>query len=279
MTSTPLLSLIVPVYNGDAFVAESVRTIVRTLETLGSAFEVLVVCDGSTDRTAAEVEAVGDPRVLVLDYSLNQGKGHAICFGVCYARGRLVGWLDADLDIEPRAIVDAARRFQHADIDGVVGCKRHRDSEVDYPVQRRLFSWIFQLLVRALVQVNVRDTQAGAKVFRREMLDVVVPLLLIKRYAFDLELLAVGVEFGFDRIEEMPIRLHYRFSGTGINRQAVQRMLIDTLAIAYRIHLRHWYVREFSAQQRKRTDAQHGLDRAGSWAASSAGLESLTLHR
>ncbi len=278
MIPMPLLTLIVPIYNGDAYVAENVRTIVRTLETLGEAFEVLVVCDGSTDCTAAEVGDLGDPRVRVLDYALNQGKGNAICFGVHYARGSLVGWLDADLDIEPRAIVDAVRRFEHAEIDAVIGSKRHRDSQVDYPAHRRLLSWLFQLLVRSLVQVNVRDTQVGAKVFRREMLDVVTPLLLIKRYAFDLELLAVGGQFGFDRIEELPIRLDYRFTGTGINRQAVQKMLIDTVAIAYRIHLRHWYVRQFSAHQRERTYTDDALDTSVSLRTSHAGLETLTIH-
>ncbi len=260
----PLLTLIVPVYNGDAYVAGNIRTVVRALEALDAPFEVLVVCDGSTDCTAAEAEAIGDPRVRVLDYALNQGKGHAICVGVPYARGRLVGWLDADLDVEPRAIVDAVRRFEHAEIDAVIGSKRHRDSQVDYPTRRRILSWLFQLLVRSLIQVNVRDTQVGAKVFRREMLEVVVPLLLIKRYAFDLELLAVGVAFGFDRIEEMPIRLEYRFTGTGVNSQAVRRMFIDTLAIAYRLHLRHWYVRQFSAHQRERTYIAKTLDASAS---------------
>jgi glycosyltransferase involved in cell wall biosynthesis len=274
----PLLTLIVPVYNGEAYVAESVRVIVRTLETLGAEFEVLVVCDGSTDRTAAVVEALGDAHVRVLGYALNQGKGYAICFGVRYARGRLVGWLDADLDIEPQAIVDAVRLFQHAEIDAVIGSKRHGDSDVDYPTYRRLLSMVFQVLVRFLIQVNVRDTQVGAKVFRREMLDVVVPLLLIKRYAFDLELLAVGVDFGFDRIEEMPVRLHYRFRGTSIDRQAVQRMFIDTLAIAYRIHLRHWYVRQFSAHQRERTYTQSTLDTSPSMDTRSTPLHTLTIH-
>ncbi|HTA97445.1 MAG TPA: glycosyltransferase family 2 protein [Solirubrobacteraceae bacterium] len=271
----PLLTLIVPIYNGAAYVAENVREIVDTLESMGEPFEVLVVCDGSTDGTAAEAESLGDPRVRVLRYALNQGKGYAICFGVPYAQGRLVGWLDGDLDIEPQAIVDAVRRFEHVDVDAVIGSKRHRDSQVDYPLPRRLLSSIFQLLAGILVQVNVRDTQVGAKVFRREMLDVVVPLLLIKRYAFDLELLAVGVEFGFDRIEEMPIRLHYRFTGTSIDRQAVQRMLLDTLAIAYRIHLRHWYVRRFSAQQRQRTDAHKALQQPTSLTPSSANLKTV----
>ncbi len=272
---TPLLTLIIPIYNGDAYVADNVRTIVHTLETLDAEFEVLVVCDGSLDRTAAEVEGIDDPRIRVMGYALNQGKGNAICFGVPYARGRLIGWLDADLDIEPRAIVDAVRRFEHAEIDAVIGSKRHRDSEVDYPPIRRLMSWTFQQLARLLVQVNVRDTQVGAKVFRREMLDVVVPLLLIKRHAFDLELLAVGVEFGFDRIEEMPIQLHYRFTGTSINRQAVQQMFTDTLAIAYRIHLRHWYVRQFSARQRERTYTRSAPDMPTSASSSRANLKTL----
>lgn len=271
----PLLTLIVPTYNGAAYIAENVRKIVRTLETLGETFEVLVVCDGSNDGTAAEVGNIADPRIRVLHYEQNRGKGHAICFGVAHANGNLVGWLDDDLDIEPQAIVAGVQRFEHAEIDAVIGSKRHRASQVDYPPFRRLLSWGFQLFARLLVQVNVRDTQVGAKVFRREMLDVVVPLLLIKRYAFDLELLAVGVEFGFDRIEEMPIRLHYRFTGTSIDRQAVQRMFLDTFAIAYRIHLRHWYVRQFSALQRERTDAQKRLGALASISPSHTSLETL----
>jgi glycosyltransferase involved in cell wall biosynthesis len=259
MAGMPLLTLIVPVYNGASYAAGNVREIVRTLETLDEPFEVLVVCDGSTDGTRTEVEGIGDPRVRVLHYERNHGKGHAICVGTAHACGRLVGWLDADLDIHPRAIVEGVRMFEHAEIDAVIGSKRHPESRVDYPPLRRLLSWGFHLLVRLLVQVNVRDTQVGAKVFRRELLEVAVPLLLIKQYAFDLELLAVGVEFGFDRIEEMPVRLDYRFAGTGINTQAVRRMFVDTLAIAYRIHLCHWYVRQFSASQRERTYAQEGL--------------------
>ena len=78
--------------------------------------------------------------------------------------------------------------------------------------------------------------------------------MLVKRYAFDLEILAVGAEFGFDRIEEAPVALDYRFSGTSINWRAVYRMLLDTLAIAYRIHLRHHYVRRFASLQRQRMD-------------------------
>ena len=258
MTQTqPYLSLVTPVHNGAAFIEQSVRKIVQALEQLDRDFELIVVCDGSADGTATRARAVGDPRVQVLRYEQNQGKGVAITCGLAHARGRLVGWLDSDLDIDPGVIIDAARRFERAPaVDAVIGSKRHPHSVVSYPMIRRIYSWGFQMFVRVLLRVNVRDTQVGAKLFRREMLDTVVPLLLIKRYAYDLELLAVGAEFGFDRIEEVPVRLDYRFSGSGIGNAEVRRMFVDTLAVAYRIHLRHWYVRRYAALQRQREDAR-----------------------
>jgi glycosyltransferase involved in cell wall biosynthesis len=253
MAGTPLLSLIVPAYNAAAYIDESIGSILETLTALEQPFEVIVVCDGSTDGTPDCVRRILDPRVRILSYRQNRGKGYAICFGVANARGRFIGWLDADLDISPAVIVDAVRRLEEHNVDAVIGSKRHPDSQVHYPFKRRFLSWGFQMLVRLLFRISVRDTQVGAKVFRGEMLRTVVPLLLIKQYAFDLEVLAVGAEFGFDRIEEAPIALHYRFTGTGITKDTVQRMFIDTLAIAYRIHLRHWYVRQFAALQRART--------------------------
>jgi glycosyltransferase involved in cell wall biosynthesis len=263
VTSLPHLSLVIPVFNGAGHIETNVREVLAALETLGEPFEVIVVCDGSTDDTAAKARAVSDPRVRVLDYPVNAGKGHAIMHGLAGARGRLQGWLDSDLDIAPGVIVEAARRFDAEPVDAVVGSKRHPDSRVGYPWIRRVYSWGYQVLVALLFRVNTPDTQVGAKVFRRELLDTVGPLLLVKRWAFDLEVLAVGAEFGFDRIEQAPIELQYRFSGTSIDWRAVFRMFQDTLAIAYRIHLRHWYVRRFAALERERMDSQAaGLSRA-----------------
>lgn len=259
-TRSPLLTLIVPAYNAAPYIAGNVHEIVTSLEELGRPFELLVVCDGCDDGTAAIARQIADERVRVLEYAENHGKGYAICFGVAHARGRLVGWLDADLDIHPGVIVDAVQRLEQRRLDAVIGSKRHSASDVHYPLQRRILSAGFQLLVRWLFRIDVRDTQVGAKVFRGEVMATVVPLLLIKRYAFDVEVLAVSAEFGFDRIEEAPIALDYRFSGTGITGEAVRRMFIDTLAIAYRIHVRHWYVRQFAAHERARSDALAAAD-------------------
>jgi glycosyltransferase involved in cell wall biosynthesis len=252
--TTPHLSLILPTYNGSGYIEENARAVLRALEALGRPFEVIVVCDGSSDGTADCARGIDDPRLRVLSYPENAGKGGAIVFGIAAARGRLIGWLDADLDIAPESIVRAARVFDSSPVDAVIGSKRAPGADVHYPPIRRLYSAVYQLMVRVLFRVNVRDTQVGAKVFRREALHTVAPLLLIKRYAFDLEVLAVAAEFGFDRVEEIPISLHYRFTGTSINIEAIKRMIIDTMAIAYRIHLRHWYVRRFASLQRQRMD-------------------------
>jgi glycosyltransferase involved in cell wall biosynthesis len=255
VTEAPYLSLVTPVHNGAAYIERNVREMIHALERLERPFELIVVCDGSSDGTARIAHGIDDPRVRVLRYPLNQGKGVAVTCGLAHAQGRLVGFIDSDLDVDPEVIVHAARLFETEPVDAVIGSKRHRESEVAYPRSRRVYSWGFQLLVRLLFRINVRDTQVGAKVFRREMLDTVVPLLLIKRYAYDLELLAVGAEFGFERVREVPIKLDYRFTGSGIGSEAVRRMFVDTLAIAYRIHIRHWYVRRFASLQRQRVEA------------------------
>ena len=259
--TTPHLSLVLPVFNGARHVEANVGDVLTALERLERSFEVIVVCDGSTDDSVIAAGRVADPRVRVLDYQVHAGKGNAIVRGLAVARGRLQGWLDSDLDISPTVIVEAARRFESDEVDAVVGSKRHPDSRVSYPWIRRVYSAGYQVLVALLFRVNTPDTQVGAKLFRRELLDTVRPLLLVKRWAFDLEVLAVGAEFGFDRIEQAPIELRYRFSGTSIDWRAVFRMLQDTLAIAYRIHLRHWYVRRFAALQRQRMDERAAASR------------------
>ena len=250
----PEVSLVLPVRDGEAFIAASLAEVVRTLDAFGRPYELIVVSDGSRDRTIEVAQRFAHPAVRVFHYPQHQGKGFAISLGLAQARGRLVGWLDADLDIHPEFVTRAVEEFDRGEADAVIGSKRHPNSEVDYPRIRRVYSWGFQMLVRALFRLAVRDTQVGAKLFRREMLDTVLPLLLIKRYAFDVEVLAVGATFGFDRVRELPVRLDYRFTGSGINSPEVRRMLVDTLAIAYRIHLRRWYAHRFASAQRQRPD-------------------------
>ena len=145
------------------------------------------------------------PGVRVIHYDRNLGKGYAVKAGSLAASGDWVGLCDSDLDLDPSALsayLDVARS---EGLDIAVGSKRHPDSVVRYPPSRRVGSWGFQLLTRLLFGLHVRDTQVGLKVFSREVADEIMPLLLVKQFAFDLELLAVSTALGRGRIREMPI--------------------------------------------------------------------------
>src|SRR5207245_642897 len=127
-----------------------------------------------------------------------------------------------------------------------IGSKRHPDSVVHYPASRRIASWSYQQLNHFLFRLDVRDTQVGLKVFRRGVVEDVLPLLLVKRFAFDLELLAVAKALGYGRVRELPVRLDYRFTGSGVRSTAVLLALWDTAAIFYRLRILRTYERKRS---------------------------------
>jgi glycosyltransferase involved in cell wall biosynthesis len=243
-TSSPELTVVLPAFNQAGTIAANLREILRLLDGAGLEFEMVVVSDGSLDATHAQARTLKDPRVRVLRYDRNMGKGYALRTGSAEARGRYVAWLDSDLDLDPTLLTDFVGRARRDGLDIVVGSKRHPGSEVAYPLRRRVYSWLYQQLVRAMFALNVRDTQVGMKLFRREVLDEVLPVVLVKRYAFDLEMLAVANSFGFTRIAEAPIRLDYQFAGTGMHWRAIAQALWDTAAIFYRLRLLRYYPRQ-----------------------------------
>jgi hypothetical protein len=144
------------------------------------------------------------------------------------------------MELDPANIRGFIEMMKASDCDAVIGSKRHPDSKVVYPNSRRFQSAIYQALVRLLFGLNVRDTQTGLKLFRRQVLHEVMPLLAIKRFAFDLELLVVARQLGYTKIVEAPIRLDYKFEST-VNLGSAWRVLWDTAAIFYRLRILRYY--------------------------------------
>ncbi|HEX4518287.1 MAG TPA: glycosyltransferase [Gaiellaceae bacterium] len=244
------LSVIVPVYDQAKVIVENVRVIrERVAAGTDERFEIIVVSDGSVDGTAERILESELPDVKVLYYDRNLGKGYAIKTGAREARGRWIGYVDADLDLDPAALPAFVAAGIADDLDIVIGSKRHPNSDVHYPRSRVISSWIYQQLVRVLFGLDVRDTQVGLKVFRREVAEEVMPLLLVKRFAFDIELLAVARAFGYDRLREMPIALDYKFTGSGVRSMAVVHAVFDTLAVFYRLRILGYYQRRLVANR------------------------------
>ena len=245
-TTRPQLTVVVPVYNGGDEIVDNVehirRAVVAGLDP--GALEVIVVSDGSLDGTAERLLERRDGAIRVIHYDRNLGKGYAVKLGALSARGDWVALVDSDLDVDPASVpsyLDAARRER---LDFAIGSKRHPDSVVHYPRSRRIASWLYQQLNRVLFRLDVRDTQVGLKVFGRGVVDDVVPLLLVKQFAFDLELLAVANALGHGRVRELPVRLDYRFTGSTLGSSTVARALWDTLAIFYRLRVLRTYQRK-----------------------------------
>ena len=242
-----LLTVVVPVYNEGNEVVENVELIRSRVAAglRGDELEVIVVSDGSIDGTAERLlESRGERGIRVIHYDRNLGKGYAVKAGTLAARGDWIGLVDADLDLDPASIPSYLEVARREGLDLAIGSKRHPDSVVNYPRSRRAASWCYQRVNRLLFNLDVRDTQVGLKVFSRRVADEVVPLLLVKRFAFDLELLAVATSRGYDRIRELPVRLDYRFSGSGVRSLAVLGALWDTAAIFYRLRILRTYERK-----------------------------------
>lgn len=239
---TVQLSVVVPAYREGRRIHDNLKRLIGELDQLGVTYEVVVVSDGNTDATVREARRLGSPAVKVFHYPMNIGKGFALSLGVDQSVGDLVTFIDADMELDPANIKGFIELMQTSGCDAVIGSKRHPMSKVAYPRFRRLQSAAYQLLVRLLFNLNVRDTQTGLKLFRRNVLEEAVPLLAIKRFAFDLELLVVAHQLGYRNVCEAPIRLSYQFEST-VNLGSAWRVLWDTAAIFYRLRILRYYQR------------------------------------
>jgi len=233
------LTVVVPYYNPGLALRSTVERTVEVLQDTGISFEVVTVSDGSTDGSDASLEGL-DPTVVVQVVLPHAGKGRAVRAGLARGRGHYLGFIDGDGDVPPELLADFVQVVQKSRPDVVLGSKRHPDSQVVYPVARRLYSWGYQQLVRVLFHLDVRDTQAGIKLVRREVLAEVLPLMVEEGYAFDLEMLVIARRLGHRDLVEAPVRIGRRFSST-VSRRVVFAMLRDTFAIWRRLRFGHAY--------------------------------------
>lgn len=238
---SPYLSLVVPAYRQAQTIRDDITSFHEYLASTVPSHEIIVVIDGDGDGTSDELkDHCNIPSLYVECFQENQGKGAALHHGFNLARGELVAFIDAGSDLSIRSLGTMIELMKLHNADIVIGSKRHSLSEVDYPPIRRLYSFGYQMLNRLLFHLRVRDTQVGLKLFRRDTIKSILPRVLVKRFAFDLELLVVAQKLGFRRIVEAPVILHYNFSSS-ISVHSVYETLWDTLAIFYRLHILHWY--------------------------------------
>ena len=236
-------TLVVPFYNPGSRFGKHISEIVDVLSSSKISYEILAVSDGSTDQSEGQLAAIASDRLTLVRLDRNQGKGAALRAGLSKGRGEYLGFIDGDGDLPAELLSNFLEIIDREHPDIIFGSKRHPRSKVVYPPLRRIYSWGYQQLNRALFHLPIRDTQTGVKVVRRDLLAAVLPRMVEKRFAFDLELFVVARQQGFRNFVEMPVSIGERFSSS-VSFRSVRDMLVDTLAIFYRLRVLRFYERD-----------------------------------
>ncbi len=241
-----LLSVIVPAYKQEKTIKKDLENIHKTLSNnlLDYDYEIICVIDGEVDNTLSAAKEVNSSKIKIFSYPHNKGKGYAVRYGMVRCRGNLVSFIDAGMEISPESIMMLVSHMLWYKADIIVGSKRHPVSKVNYPFLRHILSIGYHILVKILFDLPLTDTQSGVKIFRREVLEKVLPRLLVKKYAMDIEMLAVARSLGFKRIYEAPIEVKFDRSTSRISWKTVLRMFFDTFSIFYRLRILRYYSNE-----------------------------------
>lgn len=238
------ISVVVPTYKQEKTIVKDINRLQQAVKGLPYSFEIIVVVDGFVDDTFNILKKLRRPHLKVLGYPDNHGKGYAVRYGMLRATGDIVGFIDGGMDIDPSSISMIINHFVWYNADVIIGSKLHPVSQVNYPFQRKVLSWGYRTIIRTLFGLKIRDSQVGIKFFKQKVVQDVFPRLLVKHFAFDIEILAVAYSRGFKRIYEAPIKLSFNNSSSIIGPnfwKAIFNMMWDTSAVFYRLNILHYY--------------------------------------
>lgn len=233
------LSVLMPAHNEGGWLYSNVMETQGVLEEAEVDYEIVVIDDGSGDNTLLEAQRAEkeNNRIKVCHSKKNQGKGWALKEGFRHSQGDLVVFLDSDLDLHPSQMEVFFDLMNQEESHVVIGSKRHPLSKIHYPMHRKVISVVYFFLVKLLFGLPIRDTQTGMKMFKREVLEQVFPRVVVKRFAFDLEVLALAHRYGY-RISEAPVVVDFKVRlGQLIGPGIILKTFWDTMALFFRMRL------------------------------------------
>lgn len=230
------LSIVLPAYNEEAVITTTVHSCLRTAERLGLSVQVLVVDDGSRDRTGAMVDALAaaDSRVVALHHASNRGYGATMVSGFNAAQGELLFYMDSDGQFD---IADIATLLKYAEQQPgqvVLGYRAHRRD----PLPRLFFSWGWKQIARIVLGLHgIRDIDCAFKLFPTPLVQACD--INAKGPTFNAELL-VKLQRMHIPMVQVPVRHFPRMHGkaTGVSLRIIVRAFQELVHL--RLHLRAW---------------------------------------
>ena len=234
--ASPELSIVIPAFNEELRLPATLERISAYLRSSHRDAEVLVVDDGSRDRTTAVAESFRGkiPSLRVVPNGANRGKGYSVRHGVQEACGQIVLFTDADLSapIEEAGKLIAALNTQNCDVAiGSRAVDRSLIAVHESPF-REFAGIIFNKIVRLILWLPFVDTQCGFKAFRRERCAIIFEQQTIERFGFDPELLYLARHHGLRGVE-IPVRWgHSPATKVSMLRDSLQ-MFLDVFKIRW----------------------------------------------
>jgi glycosyltransferase involved in cell wall biosynthesis len=228
------ISVVLPAFNEEENIEKQVRAVDEVLRGLSfDAYEILVVDDGSRDRTRAICEALATadvPKLRVIVHEVNRGYAQALRSGFTGARMPLVFYTDSDNQFDVRELKNLLAAID--DYDLVCGFRIYRYD----PMSRLVLSWGYNLLVRVLFRIRVRDVDCAFKLFRREIFDRIH--IESKKFFVDTEILAKAAKIGL-KMTEIGVRHYPRTAGQSTVRPShVLHTLAEIVKMWTDIHVR-----------------------------------------
>ena len=237
----PSLLLLIPAYNEERRIEPVLRDYAQFFgKNYSGKFQIVVVLNGCTDDTIGVVRRVAAEFLMIraLEFKESIHKGGALIEGFKLASfGDLIGYVDADGATPPPAFLDLVKKINGADC--VIGSRWLPDSVIHQAQtgNRRFASRVFHFIVQLLFRLNIHDTQCGAKVMKREVVEKIHPFLLIADMAFDINLL-VAVKYAGFRILEVPTEWTDK-AGSKVTASLFRSSLTMLLSVI-RIRLIYW---------------------------------------
>lgn len=226
----PLLSIIIPAYNEEYRLPESLEKITAWMKTVPYATEILVVENGSQDRTTEIAEAYAHDFNNITVLHSAKGKGAAVCEGMLCGKGDYLFICDADLSM-PIAEVEKFLSLCKTGYDIVIG-SREAPGAIRYkePVYRHVTGRIFNLIVQVLAVRGFSDTQCGFKLFQREAAREIFTFQTISGWTFDVEAIYLALYLGY-RVTEVPINWYFKSDSRVYILRDMWQMFFDLIRI------------------------------------------------
>ncbi len=202
------LSIVIPAYNEEKRLPKTLIEIDKYLKNQSYDYEIIVVSDGSKDRTADVVRELQSKieHLKLIDNKENHGKGYVVRQGLLEAKGEARLFTDADNSTSIDQIEKMLPYFKQG-FDVVIGSRDIKGAVLDppQPLFRRFVGDVFNLMVQIIVGLwGIWDTQCGFKLFSAKCINDVLPKCRINRFAFDPEILIIAKKMGY-KIKEVPV--------------------------------------------------------------------------